>query len=118
MTEWEVARRVSIPWVRAGLIGASVLGLARALGETMAVAMVSGVVLGASAPNIYSPMTTIAATIVSQLDSAFTDTTGFAVQTLAEAALVLVAITLFTNVAARLLVRKVASTALPVGRGV
>ena len=33
MNDWEVARKVSLPWVRAGIIGASVLGLARALGR-------------------------------------------------------------------------------------
>ncbi|MHB1907216.1 MAG: phosphate ABC transporter permease subunit PstC, partial [Acidimicrobiales bacterium] len=37
MTEAEVARRVTIPWVRSGIIGATVLGLGRALGETIAV---------------------------------------------------------------------------------
>jgi phosphate transport system permease protein len=118
MTDWEVARKVSLPWVRAGIIGASVLGLARALGETMAVAMVSGAALGGLPTNIYVPFTTIAATIVSQLDSAFTDGTGFYVATLAELALVLAVITLAANLAARLMVRKVATTALPVGRGV
>jgi phosphate transport system permease protein len=118
MTEFEVARKVSLPWVRAGIIGASVLGLARALGETMAVAMVSGAVTGTLPTNLYTPIGTIAATIVSQLDGALTDGTGFAVRTLAEFALVLAVITLLTNIAARLMVRKVAGTALPVGRGV
>lgn len=117
MTDFEVARKVSLPWVRAGIIGASVLGLARALGETMAVAMVSGAVTGTMPKNLYTPIGTIAATIVSQLDGALTDGTGFAVKTLAEFALVLAVITLITNVAARLLVRRVAGTALPVGRG-
>lgn len=118
MSEWEVTRRVTLPWVRAGIIGACVLGLARALGETIAVAMVSGAALGANAANAYSTFTTIAATIVSQLDSALSDASGFAVRTLAEAALVLVVITLLTNVAGRLLVRRVATAALPVGRGI
>jgi phosphate transport system permease protein len=118
MNDWEVARKVSLPWVRAGIIGASVLGLARALGETMAIAMVSGAALGGLPTNIYVPFTTIAATIVSQLDSAFTDGTGFYVGTLAELALVLAVITLLANLAARLMVRRVATTALPVGRGV
>src|SRR5579875_3705167 len=40
MNDWEIACKVSVPWVRSGIIGAAVLGLARALGETMAVAMV------------------------------------------------------------------------------
>jgi phosphate transport system permease protein len=118
MNDWEVARKVSIPWVRAGIIGASVLGLARALGETMAVAMVSGSLLGTMPSNLYGKMGTIAATIVQQLDGAFSDGTGFAVRTLAELALLVAVITLATNIGARLLVRKVATTALPVGRGV
>jgi phosphate transport system permease protein len=118
MSDWEVSRRVSLPWVASGIVGASVLGLARALGETMAVAMVSGAVVGTVPSNIYATFTTIAATIVSQLDSALTDATGFAVSSLAEAALVLLVITLLANVGARLLVRRVATSALPVGRGV
>ncbi|TVS86846.1 phosphate ABC transporter permease subunit PstC [Mycobacterium helveticum] len=118
MSEWECVRRVTLPWVSSGVIGAVVLGLGRALGETMAVAMVSGAMLGAMPANIYSTMTTIAATIVSQLDSAMTDSTNFAVQTLAEAGLVLMVITLLTNIAARALVRRTSGTALPVGRGI
>lgn len=118
MTDWECARRVTLPWVSSGIVGAVVLGLGRALGETMAVAMVSGAVLGAMPTNIYSTMTTIAATVVSQLDSAMTDFTDFAVKTLAEVSLVLMLITLLTNVAARAMVRRVSGTALPVGRGV
>jgi phosphate transport system permease protein len=118
MSDWECARRVTLPWVSSGIVGAVVLGLGRALGETMAVAMVSGAELGAMPNNIYSTMTTIAATIVSQLDSALTDSTNFAVKTLAEVSLVLMVITLLTNVAARALVRRASGTALPVGRGV
>ncbi len=118
MSDWECARKVTLPWVSSGIVGAIVLGLGRALGETMAVAMVSGAELGAMPSNIYSTMTTIAATVVSQLDSAMTDSTNFAVKTLAEVSLVLMAITLLTNMAARALVRRGSGTALPVGRGV
>lgn len=118
MSDWECARRVILPWVSSGIIGAVVLGLGRALGETIAVAMVSGAELGALPTNIYSTMTTIAATVVSQLDSAMTDSTNFAVKTLAEVSLVLLLITLLTNVVARVLVRRASGTALPVGRGV
>lgn len=118
MTDAEALRAVSFPWVGTGIVGAAVLGLGRALGETMAVAMVSGTVLGSVPTNVYQTMTTVAATIVSQLDSALTDATGLAVQTLAEAGLLLVVITVAVNVAARLLVRRVATTALPVGRGI
>ena len=45
MTDWEVANKVTLPWVRSGIIGATVLGLGRALGETIAVAMIGGAVL-------------------------------------------------------------------------
>ncbi len=106
MSDWECARKVTLPWVSSGIVGAIVLGLGRALGETMAVAMVSGAELGAMPANIYSTMTTIAATVVSQLDSAMTDSTNFAVKTLAEVSLVLMVITLLTNMSARALVHR------------
>ncbi len=117
MTDAEAARAVTFPWVRAGVIGASVLGLGRALGETIAVAMVSGVILR-STTSLYGAMATIAATIVTQLDAAFNDVSGLAVSSMAELSLVLLVITMVVNVAARWLVRRVSTTALPVGRGV
>ncbi len=88
MTDWEVANKITLPWVRSGIIGATVLGLGRALGETIAIAMIGGASL--QIPHtVYLPFTTVAATILSQLDGALTDGTGFAVATLAELALVL-----------------------------
>lgn len=116
-TDAEVARRITIPWVRSGIIGATMLGLGRAIGETIAIAMVSGSVLGSVAPNIYGTMTTIAATIVSQLDSALTDGTGFALSTLAEAGLLLALISVLVNVGARSIVKRTSRLAAPVGRG-
>jgi len=118
MTDTEATRAVTLPWVRSGVIGATMLGLGRALGETIAVAMVSGSLVGALPHSLYSAFTTIAATIVTQLDSAYTDASGLAVSTLAEVGLVLMVITLLANVGARLLVRRVSGTALPVGRGI
>jgi phosphate transport system permease protein len=115
MSDAETARRVTLPWVGSGLVGAVVLGLGRALGETIAVAMVCGVALGQVATNLYAAMITIAANIVQNLDTVITDPLG--VRTYAELALVLLIITLLTNVAARLMVRRVSGTALPVGRG-
>lgn len=115
MSDAECARKVTLPWVGSGLVGAVVLGLGRALGETIAVAMVCGVAIGQVAGNLYSAMITIAANIVQNLDTVITDQLG--VRTYAELALVLLVITLATNVVARLLVRRVSGTALPVGRG-
>ncbi len=117
MSDFECARRVTLPWVGGGITGAVVLGLGRALGETMAVAMTSGMAIGSIPANIYQTMTTIAATVVQEVDTAFQDGTGFTLRALAELCLVLMVITLTANVAARLLVRRVSGTALPVGRG-
>lgn len=117
MTSAEVFLTVQWRWVRGGLVGAAVLGLGRALGETIAIALVSGSNLHL-ASNIYGTMTTIAATIVGQLDAAQSDPSGLAVKTLAEGALVLLVITLVVNVVARLIVRRSARGAsLPVGAG-
>jgi phosphate transport system permease protein len=105
MTDWEVGSRITIPWVRSGIIGASALGLGRAIGETIAVAMATGTIFHV-APNVYSPMSTMAAWIVTQLDSALTDCTGFAVASMAELALVLAVLSVLVNLAARWIVRR------------
>jgi phosphate transport system permease protein len=115
MSDSETARRVTLPWIGSGLVGAAVLGLGRAIGETIAVAMVCGVALGTLPTNLYGAMVTIAANIVQNLDTAITDRMD--VSAFAELALILMVITLSTNVFARFLVRRVSGTALPVGRG-
>jgi phosphate transport system permease protein len=117
MSDAQCAMRVTLPWIRTGLIGAIVLGIGRALGETIAVAMVSGNNTAALPSDIYGTMTTIAATLVNSLDSAFQDGSGFSVRALAELALVLVIITLAVNIAARMLVRRTSGAALPIGPG-
>ncbi len=116
MTHWEVANRITLPWVRSGIIGASVLGLGRALGETIAVAMVGGASLHI-ASNIYQPFGTIAATLLTQLDGAQADGTGFAVATLAELALGLAVISVGVNLIARWIVTRTSRLGGPVGRG-
>jgi phosphate transport system permease protein len=115
MSDWECARKVTLPWVGAGIIGAIVLGLGRALGETIAVAMVCGVALGSLPTNLYAAMITIAANLVQNIDTAILDKMD--VSAFAALGLILLIITLITNVAARMLVRRVSGTALPVGRG-
>jgi phosphate transport system permease protein len=115
MSDFECARKVTLPWVGAGLLGAVVLGLGRALGETIAVAMVCGVALGSLPTNLYGAMITIAANIVQNLETAITDPMD--ISAFAYLALVLMVITLVTNVIAALLIRRVSGTALPVGRG-
>ncbi len=102
VTRFEAVWKVVLPGVRKILIGVTILATGRALGETMAVLMVSGNALNYLPPNIYSPISTMAAFIVSQLDSALQDPTGLAVRSLAEVALVLSVISLGVNTLARL----------------
>jgi phosphate transport system permease protein len=117
MTHFEVFRSVQARWIRGGVIGAAVLGLGRALGETIAIALVAGGVQQV-APNIFASATTIAATIILQLGSALGDPSGLEVRALAEAAFVLLVITFLVNVLARMIVKRAArGAALPVGAG-
>ena len=68
-TKWEVVRRVVIPHTRAGVIGAIMLSLGRALGETMAVTFVIGNAHKIAA-SIMAPGTTISATIANEFTEA------------------------------------------------
>src|SRR6476620_9906143 len=70
-TRWEVIRRVVIPYTRVGIIGGVMLGLGRALGETMAMTFVIGNAHRIM-PSIMAPGTTISATIANE----FTEATG------------------------------------------
>ncbi|HUZ62498.1 MAG TPA: phosphate ABC transporter permease subunit PstC [Acetobacteraceae bacterium] len=110
-TRFEMVRKAMLPMVRPSIVGAVILGLGRALGETMAVLMVSGGALNYLPGTINSPVSTMASFIVSQLDSAEQDPTGMAVRSLAEIALVLFIITVVVNVIARLMVRGVGKPA-------
>ncbi len=110
-SRFEVVSRVMLPMARASVIGASILGLGRALGETMAVLMVSGGALNYLPGNIYGPVSTMASFIASQLDSALQDPTGMAVRSLAEIALLLFGITVLVNILARLLIGRKGATA-------
>lgn len=104
-TKFEMVFFTMMPMVRPAIIGAVILGLGRALGETMAVLMVSGGALNYMPTTLMSPISTMASFILSQLDSAEQDQSGLAVQSLAEIAIVLFVITVLVNVVARLLVR-------------
>lgn len=102
-TRFEALRTVLLPAVNRVLIGSTILATGRALGETMAVLMVSGNALNYLPGNIYTPISTMAAFLVSQLDSALEDPTGMAVRSLAEVALVLCLISIVVNAFARVL---------------
>ena len=71
-TTWEVMRSVVLPYTRVGVIGGVMLGLGRALGETMAVTFVIGNAHRVSA-SILAPGTTISATIANEFTEAVGD---------------------------------------------
>jgi phosphate transport system permease protein len=99
-TRWETTWKVIIPYARSGIIGALLLGLGRAVGETMAVTMVIGNNQAIS-PSLFGLGTTMPSTIVNQ----FTEATGTLYRSaLVEIALILMAVTVILNGVARLLV--------------
>ena len=71
-TTWEVVRNVVLPYTRIGVIGGVMLGLGRALGETMAVTFVIGNAHKVSA-SLIAPGTTISATIANEFTEAVGD---------------------------------------------
>jgi len=107
-TWWETVWHVILPAARAGIFGATVLALGRALAETVAVAMVIG-----NRPeiphSIFSPGYTLAAVIANE----FVEATGDVYQgALVEIGLVLILVTLTVNVFALLLVHSAKARAL------
>jgi phosphate transport system permease protein len=104
-TRWEMIRQSVLPYCRSGIVGAIILGLGRALGETMAVTMVIGNSYKLTA-SLFSPGSTIASTIASQFGEA---SAGVSVGSLVELALILFGVTLLVNVIARALVWRMTS---------
>src|SRR5579864_3035875 len=104
-TRWEVIRRAVVPYGRVGIVGGIILGLGRALGETMAVTMVIG-----NRPQIPASLFQPAYTIAAVLANEFTEATSdLYLSALIEIALVLFAVSLIVNALARWLVTRVTS---------
>ncbi|HEY4913783.1 MAG TPA: phosphate ABC transporter permease subunit PstC [Candidatus Dormibacteraeota bacterium] len=106
-TWWETTWRVILPSARAGIFGATILALGRALGETIAVTMVIGNRY-AIPPSIFSPAYTLASVIANE----FNEATGTLYPAaLIELGLVLILVTLVVNIFALLLVRSISGEA-------
>jgi phosphate transport system permease protein len=104
-TRWEVVRVAVLPYARSGLVGAVILGLGRALGETMAITMVIGNRSEISA-SLFAPSYTMASVIANE----FTEATGdLYLSSLSMIGFLLFVVTLLLNIAARLLVWRVGS---------
>jgi phosphate transport system permease protein len=105
-TRWEAIAGAVLPYARTGIIGAVVLGVARAFGETMAVTLVAGNSSTTIGPSLFTPGYTMASAIANQFTEA-SDPLHFSA--LVEISLVLLVVALVINTAARLLIRRVAS---------
>ncbi len=103
-TRWEAVRSAVLPYGRAGLIGAVILGLGRALGETMAVTMVIGN-RHDIALSLLQPAYTMAAAIANEFSEA---TTNMYLSALFEVGLILFVLTVVVNAVARILIWRVA----------
>src|SRR5215212_1984918 len=102
-TRWESTWQIVLPAARAGLIGAVMLGLGRAIGETMAVTMVIG-----NTPQIPHSIFAPAYTMASVLANEFAEASGDVHRSsLMLVALLLLGVTLVVNAMARLLVWRV-----------
>ena len=101
-TKWEVIWRVVIPYARSGVVGAVILGLGRALGETMAVTFVIGNAHEISL-ELLNPATSISATLANEFTEAVED---IYLSSLVELGLVLFVITFVVLGLAKLLIRK------------
>ncbi len=103
-TRWEAVVTAVIPYARSGLIGAIILGLGRALGETMAVTMLIGNRHEITA-SLFAPGYTMAAVIANEFSEAVTD---IHLSALAYVAFLLFVVTVLVNAGARLLIWRVA----------
>ena len=100
-TRWEVLRIAVLSYARRGLFGAAILGLGRALGETMAVTMVIGNRPQISA-SLFAPGYTLASVIANEFAEATSD---LYLNSLFELGLVLLAVTILVNIAAQVMLK-------------
>lgn len=104
-TRWEMFRLAVLPYAASGVLGAVILGLGRAAGETMAVTFIIG-----NSPKIFTSLFDQGATLASQIAGQFPEAGGISLSFLVELGLVLFVITIIINIGARLIVSLVSKT--------
>ncbi len=106
-TKWEVFKMAVIPYSKSGLIGASILGLGRAVGETMAVTMLIGNATGPSAfpSSLFAPGQTMSSIIANEFAEASPGSLHLAA--LIGIGLILLIVAIAINIVAQLLVSRV-----------
>jgi phosphate transport system permease protein len=100
-TRWEVTRIAVLSYAKKGIFGAVILGLGRALGETMAVTMVIGNI-PQIVPSLFAPASTQASVIANEFNEA---TSAMLTSALFEIGLVLLGVTVIVNALAQLLLK-------------
>jgi phosphate transport system permease protein len=97
-TEWQTIWKVTLPAARSGVITAIMLGIGRAIGETMTVMMVTGnaAIMPSGLSDLFSPVRTMTATIAAEMGEVATGSVHY--QVLFFIAIVLFLITLLVNV--------------------
>jgi phosphate transport system permease protein len=103
-TRWEMIRMAVLPYGRSGVVGGAMLGLGRALGETLAIALVLSVSAGTVTFNLIS--STNPSTIAANIALQFPESSGIDVNTLIASGLALFVVTLAVNVLARAVVNR------------
>jgi phosphate transport system permease protein len=100
-TRWETIFRVLLPTAAPGIVAATILAFGRAMGETMAVAMLIG-----NSPRLSWSLLSPAGTLAGLLANQFGEAQGLQISALMYAALVLVMLTLFVNMAGEAVLRR------------
>jgi phosphate transport system permease protein len=105
-TRWEMVKMAILPYGKSGLLGASFLGLGRAIGETILVTMIIGNAVGLAAipTSLFSSSQTLSSIIANEFNEASGD---FQLSALIGLGLVLFIMTLFINIIAIFIVSKV-----------
>lgn len=107
-TRWEMIRMAVLPYCRSGIVGGAMLGLGRAIGETIAVTLVIG-----DAPQLGHQLFGQGYTLAAVIANEFGEATGLHRSALFAAALVLFVLTLLVNALARLVVMRANHSAQP-----
>jgi phosphate transport system permease protein len=101
-TRWEMVRQVVLPYSRAGIVGAVILGLSRAIGEAIAVAQVIGGATGIHA-SLFATGDTLAARIALQFQGT---STALQKASLAYLGVILLIFAIIVNIVARIIVQR------------
>jgi phosphate transport system permease protein len=104
-TRWETVRMAVFPYVKSGIVGASMLGLGRAVGETILVTMIIGNVIGPNAlpTSVFSQGQTLASLVANEFNEASSD---LHLSALIGLGAILLVLTMGINIAARIMVKK------------